>query len=136
MPKPPPKWNWLRDPLPGTVGLSAWFRRKDRPIAVVQGYLSVAFAVASFAVTVYAIVIVLSLPRWFGGRIPWGISWAVVTPLIGTVGFGLSAYLSFRKVRRLESRPGLCRNCGYDLRATPDRCPECGGVAAVRGDDT
>jgi hypothetical protein len=35
-----------------------------------------------------------------------------------------------REIKRRYSKNNLCLACGYDLRATAERCPECGAIPA------
>src|SRR5665213_2702514 len=50
---------------------------------------------------------------------------ALILPCIAAGDCLLIAMLMPEIRKRVE---GVCRKCGYDLRATPDRCPECGTI--------
>ena len=58
-----------------------------------------------------------AVTKYFG--IP---DWLIAGLLILPPGLWLRGFLK----RRRQHRLGHCAKCGYDLRATPDRCPECG----------
>lgn len=54
---------------------------------------------------------VLRLPDWF---------------LVAMTGVMAIVWAIRRRRRRLYAQKGFCIQCGYDLRASKDRCPECG----------
>jgi hypothetical protein len=100
---PPPGWHWAIDtaePSPSaswpTDGRVLGFRYRDED----RRYTGA----GSHR------VIGLTVPLW-------------PLALVTAAGPGVWVVRHVRRRRRI--RGGLCPTCGYDLRGTPDRCPEC-----------
>ena len=55
--------------------------------------------------------------------------WAIM--IVSAIAPSIVARRFIRRLRENKrAKAGLCRKCGYDLRATRQRCPECGTMAA------
>lgn len=72
-----------------------------------------------------------------GAGSPTAAGWVAIGAIVGVNsfiwGYGIAALGSGivnrrRRRRYLASFHLVCTACGYDLRATPERCPECGTV--------
>jgi hypothetical protein len=55
------------------------------------------------------------------------LTWVVITVLL--LSMRLWAGIGWRQRRQVMA--GHCANCGYDLRATLEKCPECGLAPAL-----
>lgn len=70
--------------------------------------------------------------RWVGFEFRQQSGWTTLTiPLWLLAAMGLIApahWIHLRRRDRRRRRDSRCVDCGYDLRASPQRCPECGTV--------
>jgi hypothetical protein len=78
----------------------------------------------------WVIALAFHVKLWMSpyGRTP---LWTFATPFIGMLAPAIQLHRDARIRRQILNRAklGLCMHCGYDLRATPTRCPECGAEA-------
>jgi hypothetical protein len=67
--------------------------------------------------------------QWLTGWTAWVPLWLIVALAAALPAGRLVAWGARRRRERRLRREVRCPACGYDLRATPDKCPECGTLS-------
>jgi hypothetical protein len=102
-------WNFRQFPIEDTT---AWNFSKGRRVLGVRSYHLFQGETARSHQSISEV----GIPHWMIAAV------CAIAPF--------TRFIGHRWWRRRRAIAGLCLTCGYDLRATPERCPECGFVAA------
>lgn len=94
--------------------------RQPVPFIVMAGWL----AISALGVIIWTIADQILPPESETGELLWRLY--IIVSIGAAVPLIIAEHRSGRRWKRISR--GLCPACGYDLRATPDCCPECGWV--------
>lgn len=107
--------EWTRGPISGAHGTVCVVLRADGSVDWGSPALPVLENLASSKLSTPLHCASVTLPHWL-------LVFVFAAPLMGKV-----LVIAMRRLkRRLRHMNGLCPTCGYDLRASTERCPECG----------
>lgn len=110
-------WNELRDRW-----RNSWRPWLDDNPSVVSALILFALLALSWLLDTRSSARDFSWPqlKWMGT-----LALVVTAPMLAWWLTGLDIHRRERRDQRLREQK-ICLHCGYDMRATPDRCPECG----------
>jgi hypothetical protein len=107
----------------GQVATFSSMGMKFTPAAGPHGFAGVTWGDASFAGNM--VTSAVKYPFTAMARTVSVSYWTVLSIALTIAGLTAAPILHQRRAVRRLAR-GLCLACGYDVRASPDRCPECG----------
>lgn len=119
----PEHWTLTSRPALFMPGHFKWFFEcyiERQPTCISYGCFSYSRANSNYmesGLLMHGKIYLFEVPQWF---------------FIICFGFLPTRAMLRRAKRRRRERNALCVICGYDLRATPDRCPECGQMTEKR----